>query len=140
MSLHQIDLVRESFALLDPIRETAAILFYARLFELAPEVRPLFRRDLSQQGAKLMAAIALVVHNLDRIETIRPDIVALAHRHVGYGASEAHYAAVGDALIWTLKQGLEDNLSEDATKAWAAAYKLLSDTMIAASWTVDPAA
>jgi nitric oxide dioxygenase len=139
MSRHQIDLVRDGFAALDP-RQTAATLFYARLFELAPEVRPLFPRDVSAQGAKLMAAVALIVDNLDRIDGIRPQIVALARRHVGYGATEAHYSVVGEALIWALKQGLGDKLTDEAREAWTAAYALLAGTMIAVSRLEDPAA
>lgn len=136
---HQIALVRGSFAAMVPIRETAATLFYARLFELAPEVRPLFPRDLMAQGAKLMAALTLVVRDLDRIEAIRTEIEALALRHVGYGAIEAHYAAVGEALVWALEQGLGESFSNDAREAWRAAYALLSGAMIAASDPVDPA-
>jgi nitric oxide dioxygenase len=140
MSRYQIGLVRDGFAAIDPIRQTAATLFYARLFELAPEVRPLFPRDLSAQGAKLMAAIALVVDNLDRIGGIRPEIEALARRHVDYGATEAHYSAVGEALLWALEQGLGDKLTAEAVEAWTAAYALLSGTMIAASRSEDSAA
>lgn len=140
ISRHQIDLVREGFAAIDPIRQTAATLFYARLFELAPEVRPLFPRDLSAQGAKLMAAIALVVDNLDRIDGIRPEVEALARRHEDYGATEAHYTAVGGALVWALEQALGDRLTSEAVEAWTAAYGLLSGTMIAASRSKDPAA
>lgn len=140
MSRYQIDLVREGFAALDPIRQTAATLFYARLFELAPEVRPLFPRDLTAQGAKLMAAIALVVDNLDRMDGIRPEIEALALRHVDYGATEAHYTAVGEALLWALEQGLGDRMTARAREAWTSAYVLLSGTMVAASRSEDPAA
>lgn len=136
----QIALVRQSFEAVVPIRETAATLFYARLFEIAPEVRPLFSRDLSAQGAKLMAALAMVARNLDRIDDIRPEIERLALRHVGYGAVEAHYAAVGAALLWTLEQGLGKSFGDDVRDAWTAAYALLSGAMIAAASSADPAA
>ena len=140
LSRRQVEIVRESFAALEPIRETAATLFYARLFELAPEVRPLFSRDLSAQGMKLMAALAFVVRNLDRIEAVRPEITALSLRHVGYGATGSHYSAVGEALLWTLEQGLGDRFTAGVREAWAAAYAMLAETMISVARTSDPAA
>jgi nitric oxide dioxygenase len=140
MTPRQIALVRDSFALVVPIRQTAASLFYARLFEIAPEVRPLFPRDVAAQGAKLMAALAVLVHELDRLDGILPDIEALAVRHVGYGAREDHYAAVGEALIWTLEQGLGTGFTEEAREAWIAAYATLSGAMIAAACGADQAA
>jgi len=136
----QIALVRKSFEAVVPIRETAATLFYARLFEIAPEVRPLFSRDLSAQGTKLMAALAMVARNLDRIDDIRPEIEKLALRHVSYGAVEAHYPAVGEALLWTLEQGLGESFGDDVRDAWTTAYALLSGAMIAASSSVEPMA
>lgn len=136
----QIALVRDSFALVLPIRQTAATLFYARLFELAPEVRPLFPNDLAAQGAKLMAALGMIVRELDRLDGILPEIEALAVRHVGDGAREGHYAAVGEALIWTLEQGLGDAFTDDAREAWAVAYATLSGAMIAAACEADRAA
>jgi nitric oxide dioxygenase len=135
----QIELVRESFAAVIPIRQTAATLFYARLFELAPEVRPLFPRDLDAQGAKLMAVLAAVVRDLDRPEAMRPDIEGLALRHVGYGATAAHYPAVGAALIWTMEQGLGARFTDEVRAAWTAAYGLLSGIMLASVRGIDPA-
>lgn len=140
LSPRQIALVRESFAAVIPIRQTAATLFYARLFELVPEVRPLFPRDLDAQGAKLMAVLAAVVHDLDRPEVMRPNIEALALRHVGYGATAAHYPAVGAALIWTLEQGLGARFTEEVRAAWAAAYGQLSGIMLDSVRGIDPAA
>ncbi len=139
LSPRQIELVRDSFAAVIPIRHTAATLFYARLFELAPEVRPLFPRDLDAQGAKLMAVLAAVVRDLDRPEAMRPDIDALALRHVGYGATAAHYPAVGAALIWTMEQGLGARFTDEVRAAWTAAYGLLSGIMLASVRGIDPA-
>lgn len=87
---HQITLVRQSFEKVLPIRQTAAALFYARLFALDPGTRALFRGDMAVQGAKLMAAIATIVRSFDRLETVLRDIRALAKRHVHYGVREGH--------------------------------------------------
>jgi hemoglobin-like flavoprotein len=133
MTPEQIGLVRTSFAEVAKIREPAAALFYGRLFEVAPSVRPMFKGDLAAQGAKLMAAIGMVVAGLDRLDRIVPQIEALARRHVAYGAQEAHYAVVGDTLIWTLEQGLGDGFTVPVREAWAKAYGVLAGAMIAAA-------
>ena len=133
MTPAQIALVQDSFRQVLPIRELAATMFYTRLFKLAPDTRPMFRGDLKGQGAKLMAALARVVHGLDRLETIVADVQALARRHVGYGVRRHHYAAVGEALLGTLAQAFGPDFTPALKEAWIAAYKLLSDAMIAAA-------
>jgi len=127
---NQIDLVQSSFAKVAPIAETAAGLFYGRLFDIAPEVNPLFRGDMKEQGRKLMTTLAVVVNGLKTPEIILPAAKALAVKHVGYGVSPEHYVPVGAALIWTLEQGLGDDFSPETRDAWTAAYTLLSGVMI----------
>ena len=133
MTPEQIILVQQSFAKVLPIREQAASLFYDRLFAIDPSARPLFRGDMKTQGAKLMAAIAAVVKSLNRIDTMLDDVRALARRHDQYGVQESHYASVGEALLWTLEKGLGAGFTPDLRAAWAAAYRLLSETMIEAT-------
>jgi hemoglobin-like flavoprotein len=126
----QIELVQSSFAKVAPIAETAAGLFYGRLFEISPEVKPLFRGDMKEQGRKLMATLGVVVNNLKNTDVILPAAKALAVKHVGYGVAAAHYAPVGAALVWTLEQGLGDDFTPETRDAWIAAYALLSGVMI----------
>ncbi len=113
-----------------PIAETAAGLFYGRLFEITPEVKPLFSGDMKEQGRKLMTTLAVVVNNLKNPDVIVPAAKALAVKHVGYGVTAEHYAPVGAALIWTLEQGLGDDFTPETRDAWIAAYTLLSGIMI----------
>jgi hemoglobin-like flavoprotein len=105
-------------------------LFYGRLFEIAPEVKPLFKGDMKQQGAKLMATLAVVVNGLSNLQSILPAASALAKRHVGYGVSAADYAPVGAALLWTLEKGLGAQWTPELAAAWGAAYTVLSEYMI----------
>ena len=132
LSVRQIDLVQDSFAAVVPITNGAAAEFYRRLFELAPETRSLFRNDMADQGRKLFLTLATVVDALDRLDTIVPIARELAIRHVAYGAKERHYAAVGSALIETLRVGLGPAFDRETEAAWLAAYSILSDTMLAA--------
>jgi hemoglobin-like flavoprotein len=128
------------------VADTAARLFYARLFELDPAIERLFRRtDMDAQRKNLMQTLTVVVKSLDRLDQILPAVQALGRRHAGYGVREAHYATVGEALLWTLETGLGEACTPDVRAAWAAAYGTLASVMIEAARddaeaTVDAAA
>ena len=77
MTLNEKNLVLRSFAQVMPIAETAAELFYGRLFELDPTLRPMFRGDMREQGRKLMQMLAVAVHGLDRLHEILPAVRAM---------------------------------------------------------------
>jgi hemoglobin-like flavoprotein len=104
MTPQQIDLVQSSFKKVVPIAGTAADLFYDRLFEIAPEVRPMFPQDLSEQKKKLMGMLGTAVGNLHKLDTILSAVKDLGQRHKGYGVTAVHYAPVGAALLWTLER------------------------------------
>lgn len=133
MTPSQIDLIQNSFAKVVPIADTAAGLFYGRLFEIAPEVKPLFKGDMTAQGKKLMATLGIVVAGLRDLPSIVPAAEALARKHVGYGVKDEYYAPVGAALLWTLEQGLGSDFTPEVKDAWGEAYGLLSSVMIAAA-------
>jgi hemoglobin-like flavoprotein len=131
LTQQQIELVQQTFGLVAPNAEAVAQLFYGRLFELDPSLRPLFRGDLREQGRKLMQMLSVAVHALDRLETILPAVQALAERHVGYGVKIEHYATVGAALLWTLEQGLGEVFTPEVETAWATVYQVLTEAMTA---------
>jgi hemoglobin-like flavoprotein len=130
MTPEQVKLVQQSFGQVAPIADTAATLFYDRLFEIAPAVKPLFHGDMTEQRRKLMATLAVVVGGLGNIETVLPAASALAKRHVAWGVKPEHYDSVGAALLWTLERGLGERWSSDVAAAWSAAYGTLSQYMI----------
>ena len=74
MTNDQIELVQNSFTQVAPIAETAAGMFYGRLFEMNPALRPLFKGDMEEQGRKLMDMIAVAVNGLDRLDEIVPPL------------------------------------------------------------------
>lgn len=133
----QVHLVRSSFARIRPIRDQAAALFYRRLFELDPDLRPLFRGNLAARGAKLMAALGAAVGALDRLENILPLVRQLGRRHAAYGVQPHHYATVGEALVWTLAQALGHEFTRETRRAWTDAYARLAWAMIAAAEEPD---
>ena len=130
MNSTQVKLVQESFSKVVPISEAAAVIFYDRLFEVAPSVKAMFPSDMTQQRKKLMMMLAAVVNGLGNLESILPAASALAKRHVSYGAEPAHYPVVGDALLWTIEQGLGSAWTPQIAAAWTSAYTTLSGYMI----------
>jgi hemoglobin-like flavoprotein len=129
MTPHQKMLVQTSFAQVAPIAETAAALFYAKLFELDPSLRPMFTSDIAEQGRKLMQMLAVAVRGLDNLGALVPAVRALGLRHAGYGVRDEHYETVAVALLATLELGLGDAFTDDVREAWATVYWLLADTM-----------
>ncbi len=133
MNDDQVRIVQETFEKVRPISETAAELFYKHLFELNPSLESLFKGDMKKQGRMLMQMIDFAVKGIDEPETILPTIQDLGKRHVGYGVKEEYYSTVGEALLWTLEQGLGNDFTPEAKEAWTEAYKLLSGVMINAA-------
>ena len=134
MTQGQIAVVQQSFAKVAPIADRAAVMFYERLFEVAPQIKVMFSADMTEQRQKLMATLGVVVNGLSNLESVLPAVSALAKRHVAYGAKPEHYPAVGSALLWTLEKGLGDTWTKEVADAWAAAYGALSSYMIAQAY------
>ena len=130
MTPDQVKLVQQSFSKVAPISEQAAVMFYDRLFAIAPQVKSMFPTDMSEQRRKLMTMLAAVVGGLDNLSAILPAASALAKRHVTYGARAEHYPVVGAALLWTLEKGLAESWTPEVAAAWKAAYGTLSGFMI----------
>lgn len=129
MTPQQIALVQSTWQQVVPIRDTAATLFYGRLFDLDPGLKPLFKGDMAEQGRKLMAMIGTAVSGLARLDQIVPAVQDLGRRHVGYGVKNHHYATVGAALLWTLETGLGPAFTPEVKQAWATVYGALAGVM-----------
>jgi nitric oxide dioxygenase len=140
MSPQQIADVRRTWALVAPIADAAAVLFYDRLFTIDPPTRALFRRtDMAAQRATLMGTLALVVKGLDELDRLVPAVESLGRRHAGYGVVASHYVSVGAALLWTLEQGLGAEFTPQVREAWTTAYLVLADVMQDAATRLDGA-
>jgi hemoglobin-like flavoprotein len=129
MKPQQIELIHQSFALVAPIADTAAALFYKRLFELDPALRPMFPPSLDEQGRKLMQMIGAAVGMLDKPRALIPALEGLGRRHTGYGVEDRHYETVGEALLWTLARGLGTAFTPEVRSAWTELYAVIASTM-----------
>jgi len=138
MTPRQIEIVKLSFAKIMPFKDQAAELFYCRLFELDPSLRLMFRPDMDEQKQKLMVAIAMVVTNLDKIDSLLPSVRALGARHKTYGVRNKHYEIVGAALLWTLEIGLGAGWTNELGEAWKEAYSRVANAMIEGADSAEP--
>jgi len=134
MTPDKITLIQDSFAKVEPAAVQAGEAFYKRLFEIAPEVRPMFQGDMIEQAGKLMTTLGLVVKGLTDLPKIVPVAESLAKAHVDFGVTAEQYAPVGEALIATLSEGLGDEFTPDVRSAWEEAYGVLSGVMIQAAY------
>jgi hemoglobin-like flavoprotein len=130
MTPNQVQLVQSALPTLVAMKEDVARLFYFRLFQLDPALRPLFKSDLGQQGQKLVAMLGTLISGLNRPEQVGPILRDLGRRHAGYGVQDRDYATVGTALLWTLERGLGAEFTVEMRDAWISAYFLVSRTMM----------
>ena len=137
MDSNQIELVQASFQKVAPIADKAAEIFYSKLFEKDPSLKPMFKGDMAVQGKKLMSMISTAVNGLSDLPAIVSAVEDLGKRHAGYGVQDSQYDTVGAALIETLAAGLGDDFTEDVKAAWVETYTVLSTTMKNASATVE---
>lgn len=126
-------LVQSSFEKIAARREEAARLFYQHLFEIAPQVRPMFAHvDIEVQGAMLMNMIAAAVKGLDRLEELEPVVAELGRRHRGYGVRIEHFAAVEECLLFIVATMMGPDFNLDVKLAWTRIYNFIAETMIRA--------
>jgi len=136
----QKELVQKTWVMVVPIADTAAELFYGRLFELEPEYRAMFKNDMTEQGKKLMKTINIAVEALDDVEPLIPVLKQMGADHAGYGVKDRDYNVVGAALLWTLEKGLGDAFTDEVKNAWGAVYEVLASVMKSGAAEAEQAA
>lgn len=130
MTPQQIAAVRESWTRLLPIQDTAAELFYQRLFRVYPEVEPLFKGDMQEQGEKLMKLLGKAVDFLDDTDALIEPLKQAGRAHRSYGVKQEDYEKVADCLFWTLEEGLGKAFDSFTRESWAETYAAVSGIMI----------
>ena len=133
MTQTNIGLVKDSWTLVSKLEaELVGGLFYNRLFEIMPEVKPMFSRTpIPEQSKKLLSMLSYIINKLDKLDEVMDEVAKLAKRHTQYGVRNEHYIAVGSALLWTLEQGLGNAWNTALEQAWTEVYSILSGAMIA---------
>lgn len=130
MTAEQVYLIRKSFAELARHDHVAALVFYRRLFEIDPSLRPLFRSNIEDQSRKLMDMLGMLIAMLERPAGLEAELKSMGDRHAGYGVKDEHYATVGSALLDMLAETLDKSFTPDVRAAWAALYAAVAAAML----------
>ena len=125
----QIHLLRKSFEVVQRQRQIAALVFYRRLFELDPSLRPLFQTPIEQQAQKLIEMLELIVSLLEKSASLEAELRELGARHEGYGVKEAYYPTVGRALLDMLGEVLGPAWTPALRAAWVEFYGWVANIM-----------
>ena len=129
MTTQQVHIIRKSFAQLARHEYVAALIFYRRLFEIDPTLRPLFKGDIEEQSRKLLEMLGVLIAMLESPHGLELELKAMGARHVGYGVKDEHYATVGTALLDMLAETLGHDFIPEVRVAWTALYGAVEATM-----------
>jgi hemoglobin-like flavoprotein len=129
MTQREKQIVSESFPLIREIAIPVSLLFYGRLFDLDPSLRPLFKIDMTEQSKKLVAMLDAIVESIDDWERIVPVLRELGQRHVAYGVKEQYYDTLCSALVWAFGQALQPGFDAEVRAAWTAVIRAVNEQM-----------
>jgi hemoglobin-like flavoprotein len=132
MTTTDIALVQDSFRRVIPIADEVASLFYARIFELDPNLRNRFSGNMAEQGRKLVGLIALAVANLEQPAAIVAAFHNLGPANLRNAAKANHCSNVETALLWTLEKRLGPEFTPQVRDAWNAAFAFVCHTVLTA--------
>jgi hemoglobin-like flavoprotein len=124
-------LIENSFEALKDVAQPMVMLFYGRLFELDPTLRPMFKGEMKEQAAKLVATLQVVVDSLDGLEALLPKVRELGKHHADLGVLPQHYELVETSLLWAITRALEGGCSPSTRAAWQSLLRKVSQEMIA---------
>jgi hemoglobin-like flavoprotein len=131
MTERQKVLIRGSLETINEFSGAVVRLFYGRLFEIAPQVRPLFKTEIGEQSRRLSEMLNTIVGALDNFDTLRPVLADLGRRHVEYGVRPEHYELLRSALLWTFGNALGVQFDRETRAAWDLLIGMVSAEMLA---------
>lgn len=134
LSIDHRTLIKSSFDQLVPVSNTFFFLFYNRLFETHPDLKPLFAASIDEQGPKLMVMLTILVRGMDHLPELTPKIEEMALRHVKYGVKAEDYQSLGEALIWAIGEMLGDAFTPEAQAAWQQMYNIVAEICCQAAY------
>jgi hemoglobin-like flavoprotein len=138
MKLEQIEIVKSSYAQIEPIIEQMITMFYGRLFDLDPGLQPLFKSSMAYQKSKIAATVTAIINSLDRPDHTIRVMKRLGSRLTGYGIRTEDYHTIGLALLWTLQICLGEAYTTEVAEAWTEAYYLIAGLMKEAAVEHEP--
>lgn len=128
-----IAIIKQTAPILAPQAEQLTRLFYQRMFEHNPEVKPYFNAAHQFSGGQqraLAGAIVAYATHIDDLQQMGSHVDLIAHKHVSLGIQPEHYPIVGENLLAAIKELLGEQAGDEIIDAWAKAYGLLATIMI----------
>ena len=125
-----VERVQKSFIAIALNSVETADMFYRRLFETHPELEGCFTGEMKDFGYQPIEIIQVIVAGILSNDAVLPVYRDLGNPYREYGVEVADYAAVAEALMWTLEQKLGDEFTPDVRNAWVNFYALIAETMI----------
>jgi nitric oxide dioxygenase len=138
LTTKQKRLVRDSFESVQAYGTSVVVLFYGRLFEIAPETRSLFKIDIREQSRKLVETLGMTIEALDKFEELLPVLAELGRKHVGYGVQPYQYEQLRSALLWALGQALGLEFDRETRAAWDQLLSMISAVMLDGAAQTQP--
>lgn len=129
----QTEVLKDSFAKIDPQMEDFTTTFYENLFLSNPEVKPLFANtNMKAQKEKLIDSLKAIILAISLPESHSLELLlkGLGTRHVKYGALPEHYPAVGNALLQSFETYLKEEWTPEVKQAWVEAYAAITALML----------
>jgi NAD(P)H-flavin reductase/hemoglobin-like flavoprotein len=115
-----------------------ALYFYSYLFLKYPETRDMFPPAMIKQRDRLVGALVRIVTDVDNADKLVPYLQDLGRDHRKFGTLSAHYPAVGEALLTTLRHFSGAAWTDRLATDWAAAYGMVAGAMSGAAEAVAP--
>ncbi|MFC4946830.1 globin domain-containing protein [Pseudonocardia sp. GCM10023141] len=128
-----VEVIRESWAHVEPQSEDLGRHFYATLFSRAPATRELFPVNMEVQRSRLLRALVHVVQMVDQPDDLVPFLEQLGRDHRKFGVLAEHYDAVGHALISAVETFSEEAWTDEVSAAWHESYAMVARAMHAAA-------
>lgn len=138
MPQRQIEIIQGSYQQITPISSVVGEKFYNRLFEIAPELRPMFDGAFAGPGGKfrvisqvverhVRALVSQPVTPMGEKPPILPAMMELGRRHANSPITGEHFDKMKEALLWTLEDVLGDNFRHETRECWSSAYDGVAD-------------
>jgi NAD(P)H-flavin reductase/hemoglobin-like flavoprotein len=128
-----VEVIRRSFAVVEPHSEELGRHFYGMLFSCAPETRDLFPVNMEVQRSRLLRALVHVVQMVDRPDDLVPFLEQLGRDHRKFGVLTEHYDAVGYALQSAVERFSGQAWTAEVADAWRESYATVAKAMAMAA-------
>ncbi|KAL2098666.1 hypothetical protein ACEWY4_005146 [Coilia grayii] len=139
----QIDMIKDSWKVIQEDIAKVGIIMFVRLFETHPECKDVFflfrdvedlerlrtSRELRAHGLRVMSFIEKTVARLDQMERLEVLALELGKSHYHYNAPPKYYGYVGTEFICAVQPILKDKWTPELEEAWKSLFQYVTGIM-----------